>query len=72
MNKVAPWITVKVDPDFIGNWATEDLVKETNKKNDAHKKLVAKGKNATKEEWGAQTRNRRRVERLVKTQREKH
>jgi hypothetical protein len=48
-NKVAPWITVKVDPDFIGNWATLDLLKETNQKNDANKKLVARGKNITKE-----------------------
>ena len=33
-------IMIMADPDFIGNWATEEILREINEKNDAHSKLV--------------------------------
>jgi hypothetical protein len=44
MIRVASWIMIKAQPDFIGNVATKEIVWEINEKNDAHKQLVVQGK----------------------------
>ena len=51
MNVVAPWVTIKCNPDSIGKWMTDELRNEIRDRNNERIRLKAKGKKATKMEW---------------------
>jgi hypothetical protein len=49
MKKVAPWVTIRTKPDYIGKWMTAELQKEIEERNNERVRLRGKGKKAT--EW---------------------
>jgi hypothetical protein len=65
MKVVAPWVTIKSNPNYNGKWITGELRNEIRNRNNERVRLKAKGRKATEMEFKNWRHQRRTVNKKV-------